>query len=94
MSDNQIILSIDIEDPIEFLSAIKSLLRESAAISFPSLHWFRTPLRKIRYKLRNCPVYFYNEQQITAILKTSGFSSFEINKIPGAGMDYHVIVYP
>ena len=82
-----------IEHPIEFLSGLKKVLNGSAAISFPSKHWFRTPIRNFRYKLRNCPVYFYNEKIITSLLTDSGFSNFEINKIPGAGMDYQVSVY-
>lgn len=83
-----------IDNPVVFLSALKHLLKKSAAISFPSYHWFRTPIRKFRYKMRNCPVYFYNEKKIGSLLISSGFPNYVIEKIPGAGMDYHVIVYP
>ena len=47
-----------------FLGNLRPLVRQSAAISFPSRHFFRTPIRKLRYYLRNCPVFFYDESQI------------------------------
>ena len=83
-----------VNNSVVFLSALKTLFTKSIAISFPSFHWFRTPIRKIRYKLRNCPVYFYDKEKIASLLKSSGFTNFEIYKIPGAGMDYHIIIYP
>src|SRR5205814_639765 len=53
-----------VQDAAAFLKALHSVVRISAAISFPSRHWFRTPVRKVRYQLRKCPVYFYDEKQI------------------------------
>jgi len=83
-----------VEDPVGFLKALRPLVKVSAAISFPSRHWFRTPVRKVRYALRNCPVYFYTRNEIECMARTAGFSSVVINKIPGAGMDYHVWLRP
>jgi hypothetical protein len=45
------------------------------------------PLRKIRYVLKKCPVYFYTTRRIEELASQAGFSSVEITKIPGAGMD-------
>jgi len=81
-----------VAEPVPFLRALSQLLTGTACISFPSRHWFRTPLRKVRYRLRNCPVYFYDEAAITAQCREAGFSVVEIKKIPGAGMDFHVCV--
>lgn len=83
-----------IENPVQFLSEVKKIITKATCISFPSKHWFRTPIRNFRYKLRNCPVYFYNETQINTLAKTTGFSKVIIKKIPGAGMDYHVTLFP
>jgi malonyl-CoA O-methyltransferase len=44
-------------DPLAFLRGVRRVTRESAQVSFPSRHWFRTPLRKVRYRLRHCPVF-------------------------------------
>jgi SAM-dependent methyltransferase len=81
-----------VAEPVAFLRALNHWLTGTAAISFPSKHWFRTPLRKVRYRLRNCPVYFYDKALITAQCREAGFSTVEIQEIPGAGMDFHVCV--
>jgi ubiquinone/menaquinone biosynthesis C-methylase UbiE len=79
-----------IADPLAFLSTLARRVRLCAVLSFPSKNWFRTPLRKIRYWIKRCPVYFYEPQQIETLSKAAGFSNVKIEKIPGAGMDYFV----
>lgn len=79
-----------IVNPLPFLSTLAQRVRLCAVLSFPSKHWFRTPLRKIRYCVKRCPVYFYEPQQIESLSKAAGFSQTKIKKIPGAGMDYFV----
>jgi 2-polyprenyl-3-methyl-5-hydroxy-6-metoxy-1,4-benzoquinol methylase len=83
-----------VADPVAFFRGLRGILRGVAAVSFPSQHWFRTPIRKVRYRLRNCPVYFYTEPQIRSIGQEAGFGRVDIIKIPGAGMDYHVCLAP
>jgi len=94
--DHAIIMGVldYVEDPGAFLTALAPLIKVSAAISFPSQHWFRTPFRKFRYRLRRCPVYFYDEALIRKLSLGAGFKKVEIRKIPGAGMDYHVCLKP
>jgi len=77
-----------VDDPAAFLKGLRNAVTEAAVLSFPSRHWFRTPARKVRYRLRNCPLYFYDEQRIRELLTAAGFSRVEITKLPGAGMDY------
>ena len=83
-----------VADAASFLIALKPLVRFSAILSFPSKHWFRTPFRKLRYRLRRCPVYFYDEPMIRSQCMAAGFTDILIRKIPGAGMDYHVCLRP
>lgn len=83
-----------VEDPVTFFKGLRGILTGTAAVSFPSKHWFRTPIRKFRYKLRNCPVYFYDERMIRSIGEQAGFGKVDIIKIDGAGMDYHVCLAP
>src|SRR5262245_24543718 len=80
--------------PETFLRALLPVVKKSAVLSFSSRHWFRTPIRKIRYTARRCPVYFYRHDQIQALASAAGFRSIQIRKIPGAGMDYHVCLKP
>jgi 2-polyprenyl-3-methyl-5-hydroxy-6-metoxy-1,4-benzoquinol methylase len=79
-----------VDDPAGFLGSLHTLISEKAVLSFPSTHWFRTPLRKVRYTARRCPVYFYTPSKIEHVIKEAGFGSYEIDKIPGAGMDFVV----
>jgi 2-polyprenyl-3-methyl-5-hydroxy-6-metoxy-1,4-benzoquinol methylase len=82
-----------IAEPSVFLSALARRVRLLAVLSFPSRHWLRTPLRKLRYWLKRCPVYFYEPLQIEKLSKAAGFSNTKIEKIPGAGMDYFVTLF-
>jgi cyclopropane fatty-acyl-phospholipid synthase-like methyltransferase len=83
-----------VEEALGFLRELRSLVGTSAVVSFPSKHWLRTPLRAFRYRLRNCPVYFYDADEIKSLCRTAGFTEIDIRKIPGAGMDYHVFLKP
>jgi 2-polyprenyl-3-methyl-5-hydroxy-6-metoxy-1,4-benzoquinol methylase len=83
-----------VADPQGFLNALRPLVQRLAVISFPSKHWFRTPFRKLRYRLRQCPIFFYDEAQIRRLCSTAGFRGVDIHKIPGAGMDFHVRLRP
>jgi magnesium-protoporphyrin O-methyltransferase len=76
-----------IADPPRFLLVLRECTAGTAVLSFPSRHWFRTPLRKIRYRIKRCPVWFYEEDQVERLLRDAGFSSVVVEKIPGAGMD-------
>ena len=95
-ADHAIVMGVMdyIADPTAFLTALQPLVKRSAAVSFSSTHWARTPFRKFRYNLRKCPVFFYEEAQIRRICRTAGFREVQVVKIPGAGMDYHVCVKP
>ena len=83
-----------VADPLAFLRGLRGVLTGPAAISFPSRHWFRSPIRKIRYTLRRCPLYFYDEASIRVLASGAGFAAVETIKIQGVGMDYHVCLRP
>lgn len=83
-----------VEDAEAFLRELKPLVRGLAAISFPSTHWLRTPVRAVRYKLRRCPLYFYDEWKIETLARRAGWTDISINKIEGAGLDFHVCLRP
>jgi 2-polyprenyl-3-methyl-5-hydroxy-6-metoxy-1,4-benzoquinol methylase len=77
-----------VADADAFVRELARRVTGGAVLSFPSTHWFRTPLRKVRYRLRRCPLYFYDEQKIRRLLTDGGFRHVEVTKLPGAGMDY------
>ena len=77
-----------IEDAPAFMKALRGFATERAAISFPSIHWFRTPFRKVRYRARRCPVWFYSRRDIEQIAESLNVREYRLDKIEGAGMDY------
>jgi len=83
-----------IADAPAFLSALRDLIAGggTAAISFPSRHWLRSPIREFRYALRNCPIYLYRQPAIEELLAKVKLTPIKIEKIDGAGQDFHVYV--
>lgn len=79
-----------IEDPVPVLAKMGVLATHSVIASFPSISFYRTPIRKVRYALKRCPVYFYRRDRISEFAQAAGFTACAIDKIPGAGMDYVV----
>jgi SAM-dependent methyltransferase len=82
-----------VKDPLPVLARMGSLANHSVVASFPSISWYRTPIRKTRYFFKRCPVYFYERSQIEAFGKKLGFERTDIQKIEGAGQDYFVTFY-
>ncbi|HLG94368.1 MAG TPA: class I SAM-dependent methyltransferase [candidate division Zixibacteria bacterium] len=82
-----------IRDPVPVLEKMRKLARHSVAASFPSISFYRTPLRKTRYFFKRCPVYFYTPEKILALSKAAGFARVETQKIKGSGMDYFATFY-
>jgi SAM-dependent methyltransferase len=82
-----------VKDAAPVLARMRSLATHSVVASFPSLSWYRTPIRRIRYFCKRCPVYFYRPEQIERLGQAAGFVQTEVRKIPGAGQDYFVTFY-
>lgn len=80
-----------IADKAAFVRALARCTAVSVVVSFPSTHWLRGPIRIVRYKLKRCPLWLYSRDQIAELMTDAGFASFEIDKIPGAGLDYVVV---
>ena len=77
-----------IEDPTNF---IKKMMAHSKYIIFSlpvKWHWL-TPQRIVRYKLRNCPLWFYTKNDLRNLMAMSGAEKFQIKQV---GRDYLVII--
>jgi ubiquinone/menaquinone biosynthesis C-methylase UbiE len=81
-----------VADPQRFITALGQQICQRAVLAFPSIHWFRTPVRKSRYWIKKCPVYFYKPTKIKEYATAAGFKDIKIKKIAGAGMDYFVTI--
>lgn len=82
-----------VKDAMPVLARMGSLATHSVIASFPSISWYRTPIRKVRYFAKHCPVYFYRYDQIETLGKAAGFAQTDVHKIEGAGQDYFVTFY-
>ena len=80
-----------VSDPKPILTKLKDITSAKIIVSFPSRSIIRTPIRKIRYRFKNCPVYFYDRENIEDIIRDSGFRDYQIIKIKGSGLDYFVV---
>lgn len=76
--------------PRPFLEKMMFMANKWLIMSFPSKSPIRTPIRKARYWLKRCPVYFYDRSAIECLV--NGLGAHQIIKIPGQGMDYFVRV--
>jgi 2-polyprenyl-3-methyl-5-hydroxy-6-metoxy-1,4-benzoquinol methylase len=79
--------------PLGMLKRMRALTQRAVIASFPSRHWLRTPIRRCRYYLKRCPVYFYDCPEIESLGRDAGFAATEITKIGGAGMDYVAVFW-
>src|SRR5207253_8556951 len=61
-----------IPDSEPMVRSILESVNRGAVISFPSRHWLRTPIRRARYNLRKCPVWFYDRSDVERIARFSG----------------------
>jgi SAM-dependent methyltransferase len=82
-----------VKDPAPALARMRDLATHSVIASFPSISWYRTPIRKVRYLFMRCPVYFYRSRTIQLLGQKAGFQRIELSKIEGAGQDYFVAFF-
>ena len=77
-------------DPLPLLQEIRGAAAHSVIASFPSVSIYRTPIRKVRYVFKRCPVYFYTGARIRALASNVEASHVDVHKIRGSGQDYFV----
>lgn len=82
-----------VPEPLTMLEKMRDLATHSVMASFPSLNVYRTPIRKVRYMAKRCPVYFYTAGSVEELAQRAGFARHTLHKIPGAGMDYVLTAY-
>ncbi len=72
-----------IQDPRDLLRRMTELAVQRVVASFPGLSIVRAPLRKLRYWMRGCPVYFSSRRRLQRICREVGLVDFEL--VPVAG---------
>jgi ubiquinone/menaquinone biosynthesis C-methylase UbiE len=74
-----------LESPISFLKKMKAQTRGRVIASFPGQSFVRAPLRKWRYSLRNCPLFFYTQSELEELFRSVGFSEVKIIPYASSG---------
>ncbi|MBM3417238.1 MAG: methyltransferase domain-containing protein [Bacteroidetes bacterium] len=68
-----------IEKPVEMLKKLKRDISKEIYASFPHDSGLLAFQRKIRYKIRECPLYYYSYNDVVNLLKEAGLDkNFEI----------------
>ncbi len=70
-----------LEDAVPTLRGMREHTTGTVVATFPRLMTWRAPLRKVRLKLRGCPVYFYTRASVTAALKASGLTPVRLHRL-------------
>lgn len=83
-----------LSDPVPLISKMRQITTEKMIMSFPSKSTYRMAIRKIRYWIRGCPVYFYDADDIKAIMAKLSIKDYSIKKLSGSDNsgDYFVVV--
>lgn len=74
-----------VSDPVRVLRRMSELANAKVVASFPGVSPVRAPLRKFRYAVRGCPVYFYTGAKLRQICKDAGLDNFRIDKLASSG---------
>lgn len=62
-----------IQDPAAIFKKLKVEVRHEIYASFPRSSGFLAKQRQVRYRLRNCPLYLYSEEDIHKLMESCGF---------------------
>lgn len=78
-----------VADPVPFLRRMAAVSSGTVIGSFPGIAPVRTALRKVRYTLRGCPLYFYSRRRLERVCREAGLHSYRI--IPYASSGYLLV---
>jgi 2-polyprenyl-3-methyl-5-hydroxy-6-metoxy-1,4-benzoquinol methylase len=74
-----------IAEPEKLMSRMMELSSGKVIGSFPAVSPLRAPLRKLRYALRNCPVYFYTRSRLEEMCERCGLRDHTILSYASSG---------
>jgi 2-polyprenyl-3-methyl-5-hydroxy-6-metoxy-1,4-benzoquinol methylase len=67
-----------IEDPARLLNKVKNETNKMILGSFPKSENFLNSIRKVRYFLKGCPLYYHSKEALDNLLQTCGFNNYQI----------------
>jgi cyclopropane fatty-acyl-phospholipid synthase-like methyltransferase len=79
-----------VEQPAEFLAHMAEFTNRVVYGSFPGYTLVRSPLRKIRYSLRGCPIRFYRKRELEVLFGKLKFDHCEVLPVPSGYLAWAV----
>jgi 2-polyprenyl-3-methyl-5-hydroxy-6-metoxy-1,4-benzoquinol methylase len=67
------------------LEGMATLASGKVIASFPGVSLVRAPLRKLRYALQDCPVFFYTRRELETLAREAGLTDYRLLPCAGAG---------
>lgn len=74
-----------VKEPAKALRRMAAVADRKVIASFPSPSLVRAPLRKLRYALKGCPVYFYTRRRLEELAREAGLTNVRIAPLGRAG---------
>ena len=67
-----------VADPAPIIAHMRSVTSGTMIMSFPKSREWRVPIRKLRFRLRGCPLFLYDGSRVRALLRAAGARQYEI----------------
>lgn len=80
-----------VERPDTFLERMVYFSNGLVIASFPGKSILRMRLRRLRYRVRNCPIFFYSESEVREIAHRAGLENCSLVFIPHSGTGYVLV---
>jgi 2-polyprenyl-3-methyl-5-hydroxy-6-metoxy-1,4-benzoquinol methylase len=80
-----------VAEPGVALRQMVELSRGIVVASFPGKSFIRNSLRRIRYGLQGCPVFFYSDEDIRRIAREAGLTDFDLQYMSHSGTAYMLV---
>ncbi len=80
-----------VADAEGFLRRMVAASQGLVIASFPGTSRVRMRFRQFRYRLRNCPLFFYTRDDLERIVRAAGLSDYELVFMPFSGTGYVLI---
>lgn len=80
-----------IDNPTQFLEKMIAVSNHKIIASFPGESFLRMYIRKLRYKYKKCPVFFYSEAKLNQIAEISGLDDYKLIYIAHSGTGYILV---
>jgi SAM-dependent methyltransferase len=80
-----------VDRPVAVLKKMAAASKGLVIASFPGRSMLRRYLRWARYRLRNCPVFFYSEDQVRSLAHAAGLMDYTLQFVAHSGTGYILV---